>query len=97
MLEHAGLRSRHADRQRLTVCDSKLDDSSGCRAGGAYCDLFPEIGVSGARYSIAPAAVRLTQDEELDRIGDNLFVVHLKRLAFFFAPPANSARQAGLR
>jgi hypothetical protein len=29
--------------------------------------------------------------------GDNLSVVHLKRLAFFFAPPSNSARQAGLR
>jgi bifunctional non-homologous end joining protein LigD len=26
-----------------------------------------------------------------------IFVVHLKRLAFFFAPPSNSARQAGLR
>jgi hypothetical protein len=40
---------------------------------------------------------RLTQDEELDRTGDKLFVIHLKRLAFFFAPPPNTARQAGLR
>ena len=27
----------------------------------------------------------------------NLSVVHLKRVAFFFAPPSNTARQAGLR
>jgi hypothetical protein len=27
----------------------------------------------------------------------NLSVVHLERLAFFFAPPSNTARQAGLR
>jgi hypothetical protein len=26
-----------------------------------------------------------------------LSVVHLKRAAFFFAPPSNTARQAGLR
>jgi hypothetical protein len=44
-----------------------------------------------------PSLARLAQGEELDRAGDNLFVVHLKRLAFFFAPPSNSARQAGLR
>jgi hypothetical protein len=47
--------------------------------------------------SSPPPLARSAQDEELDRAGDNLSVVHLKRLAFFFAPPSNSARQAGLR
>jgi hypothetical protein len=43
-----------------------------------------------------PPLARLAQDEELDRAGDNLSVVHLKRLAFFDAPfgqaPAHADR-----
>jgi hypothetical protein len=69
----------------------------GAKAGGADSDLFCEIGLSGARSVSPPPLARLAQDEELDRASDNLSVVHLKRLAFFFAPPSNSARQAGLR
>jgi hypothetical protein len=67
-----------------------------CLDGRAHCaGVRPKGRDSDGR--VRPASHREGLDVRSQERARYLSIVHLKRLAFFFAPPSNTARQAGLR